>query len=123
MVYDAIVTAAHRANYRDPLRLKAGDKVTVGKRDPEWPGWIWTTAASGKSGWAPEELLAVSGTVAVARSDYEATELDTEVGEVVRVIFEMLGWAWVKNAARREGWVPLKTLRPALSNYSSAPPS
>ena len=113
MPYDAIVTSAHRAQYPEPIRLKAGDQVTVGKRDEEYPGWIWTTVASGRSGWAPEELLDVSGAEAVARVDYESTELDTSPGETVRVFFEMLEWAWVRNAAGAEGWVPLKTIRPA----------
>jgi uncharacterized protein YgiM (DUF1202 family) len=113
MPYDAIVTSAHRTQYADPIRLKAGDKVTVGKRDEEYPGWIWTTVASGKSAWAPEELLEVSGTDAVARVDYESTELNTEAGEAVRVMRETLDWAWVKNTAGAEGWVPLETLRSA----------
>jgi SH3-like domain-containing protein len=67
--------------------------------------------ASGASAWAPEELLTISGTEAVALVDYESTELNTEGGESVRVLFEMLAWAWVKNSAGREGWVPLETLQ------------
>ena len=76
-----------------------------------YDGWIWTTLASGNSGWALEELLSMSGLTAVALADYDATELTTEVGERARVIFEMLHWAWVKNSAGREGWVPMKSLR------------
>jgi uncharacterized protein YgiM (DUF1202 family) len=111
MPYAAIVTAAHRTKYPNPIRFKAGEKVRVGKRDDEYPGWIWTTVASGASAWAPEELLTISGTEAVALVDYESTELNTEGGESVRVLFEMLAWAWVKNSAGREGWVPLETLQ------------
>jgi uncharacterized protein YgiM (DUF1202 family) len=114
MSYDAIVRSAHRTQYPDAIRLQAGDRVTVGKRDEEYPGWIWTTVASGKSAWVPEGLLEVSGTdAAVARVDYESTELNTEAGEAVRVVFEMLDWAWVKNAAGAAGWVPLNTIRAA----------
>ena len=80
MPYDAIVTAAHRTQYPKPISFKAGEKVRVGKRDDEYPGWIWTTVASGDSAWAPEELLTVSGTEAVALVDYESTELNTEAG-------------------------------------------
>jgi SH3-like domain-containing protein len=69
--------------------------------------------ASGESAWAPEELLKVSGAEAVALVDYESTELNTETGQLVHVLFEMLEWAWVKNPAGREGWVPLKTIRPS----------
>lgn len=112
MPYEAIVTCAHRTQYPHPIRLKAGDKVTVGKRDDEYPGWIWTTVASGRSAWAPEEFLDVSGTEAVARVDYESTELNTTPGEAVRVIFELLDWAWIRNTAGTEGWVPLETIRP-----------
>lgn len=102
MPHDAIVTAAHRTQYPNPIRFKAGEQVIVGQRDEEYPGWIWTTLASGNSGWAPEELLSISGSRAIARADYEATELTTEVGERVRVIFAMLGWAWVKSSVDRE---------------------
>ncbi len=111
MPYDAIVAIAHRTQFTNPIHFKAGEKVLVGKRDEEYPGWIWTTLASGNSGWAPEELLSISGATAVALADYDATELPTESGERVRVIFAMLEWAWVRNSASREGWVPLKTLQ------------
>lgn len=110
MPYDAIVAIAHRTQFTSPIRFKAEEGVIVGKRDEEYPGWIWTTLASGNSGWAPEELLSISGATAVALADYDATELPTENGEPVRVIFEMLEWAWIKNATGREGWVPVKTL-------------
>jgi SH3-like domain-containing protein len=112
MPYDAIVISAHRTQYPNPIRFKAGDRVTVVKRDDEYPGWIWTTVVSGHSAWAPEELLSVSGADAVALADYESTELNTEPDECVRVMFELLEWAWVENAAGREGWVPIKTLQP-----------
>lgn len=111
MCIEASVVIAHRANYANPIRFKAGEKVIVGKRDEEYPGWIWTTLASGNSGWAPEELLSMSGASAVALADYDATELTTEAGERVRVVFEMLEWAWIRNSAGREGWVPLNTLQ------------
>ncbi len=111
MPYDAIVASAHRTQYTKPIRLRAGEKVIVGKRDEEYPGWIWTTLTSGNNGWAPEELLSISGATAVALADYDASELATESGERVRVIFEMLEWGWVRNAAGSEGWVPLKTLQ------------
>jgi SH3-like domain-containing protein len=57
-------------------------------------------------------LLDVSGTEAVARVDYESTELNTTSGETVRVIFELLDWAWIRNTAGTEGWVPVATIRP-----------
>lgn len=111
--YDAIVTAAHVTQYSDPIRFKAGDQVTLGRRDEEYPGWIWTTIAGGNSGWAPEDLLSQSGSTAIALGEYDSTELATQAGERVRVISERFDWAWVRNSAGREGWVPLRTLRHA----------
>ncbi len=83
MPYDALVVTPHHTEYLNPIRFKAGEKVSVGKRDEEYAGWIWTTLASGNSGWAPEELLSISGQSAVALADYDATELTIEAGERV----------------------------------------
>ena len=46
------MSAAHTANAdyevidRSPLLLEAGERVRTGKRDADWPGWIWVTSIS-----------------------------------------------------------------------------
>ena len=107
-----IVIRAHRSNYPNPITFASGEVVRVGRRDDEYPGWIWTTTADGNAGWAPESLLAIEpdGT-AQATGRYTARELDTNVGDVLDVLRELNGWYWVCNASGNEGWVPVETVR------------
>lgn len=110
------VKTAHQSNYPQPIAFFAGEEVRVGRRDEEFRGWIWTTVAAGNSGWAPEELLDITGPTAVAREDYLARELETVPGERLLVLRELAGWLRVRNAAGSEGWVPAHTVQPAAEN-------
>ena len=106
-----VVVEAHRSNYPNPVRFQRGDRVAIGRRDQEFPGWVWVATEAGIEGWAPEQYLDVSDDMAVARRDYQATELDTDVGEQLEQLQELNDWAWVVNDRGEEGWVPLRTLR------------
>ena len=106
----ARVIRSHVSTYPKPIGFRAGETVTVGRHDDEYPGWIWTTTADGNSGWAPEALLEIDGDAAVAKDDYTARELNTEVGDVVEVVRELNGWLWVRAARDEEGWVPAETV-------------
>jgi hypothetical protein len=56
--------------------------------------------------------LPVSSGNAVARTDYDTTELSTEVGDVLEVVAEDLisSWLWCRSRDSREGWAPIETL-------------
>ena len=41
------VTLAYEVQYPDPLRVSAGDPVSVGREDPEFPGWKWCKGPEG----------------------------------------------------------------------------
>ena len=73
-------------NYPDPIVLKAGETVAVEDRPSEWPGWIWCTAASGKSGWTPIAYLDRTGDTARALHDYSAVELAVQPGDEVTLL-------------------------------------
>jgi hypothetical protein len=51
------VIAPHKASYPDPISFSPSDRLKLGRRDDQYPGWIWTTIADGKEGWAPESLI------------------------------------------------------------------
>jgi SH3-like domain-containing protein len=82
----------------------------VGRRDDEYPGWIWTIVADGNAGWAPESLLEIDGETALTKSDYTARELNTQVGDALDVVRELTGWLWVRNERDEEGWIPAATV-------------
>jgi len=93
--------------YPDPVELVAGDRVTLGKQDSEYPGWIWATSTrTGKSGWVPEIYLKVDNDLGIAQRVYTAREIAGEEGEIVRVLEELLGWSWVEAPDGRQGWMP-----------------
>ncbi len=70
---NAYVIANWPGKHLDPLILRAGEGVTLGQRDTEWPGWIWCVNGAGQrvngwawrtnakreSGWVPERNLAL----------------------------------------------------------------
>jgi hypothetical protein len=102
---------AHKVPARPPIRLEVGERVEVGKRDEEWPAFVFVTGARG-SGWVPERHLDRDGATAVVAESYDTTELPTHEGEELELIREdrMSGWVWCRAKSGREGWVPEKTL-------------
>ena len=109
------VHTAHVIPERAPLRVAVGQEVDVGKRDDDWPEFVFVTTESG-SGWVPARHLGIEGDRGVVRTPYDTTELPTEVGDVLEVVVEdqQSGWVWCQDPNGDEGWVPLRTVSPYL---------
>ena len=85
--------------------------MLVGDRDTEYAGWTWITTEDGNSGWAPQQLLEQRDDgAAIATNDYDATELDTELGESLTLLQELNEWGYVERRNGDHGWVPMKTI-------------
>lgn len=97
-------------HYPDPIRGAAGDRLALGRRDDEYPGWVWATAADGRAGWVPESWLQVEGEHGVLRRDYTAAELPLAIGETIKGELQLNGWLWATNTAGKQGWVPFDCL-------------
>jgi hypothetical protein len=104
-------TTAHVIPERPPIQVSPGQQVQTGQRDDEWPAFVFVTTDDG-AGWVPERYLDTSRDPVVVISGYDTTELATATGEELILIKrdDPSGWAWVRNAAGREGWVPLSTV-------------
>lgn len=102
----ACVIKDWRTVYADPLTVHAGERVKLGKRDDEWPGWVWATNDAGQSGWMPERLIEAQGAAGTALRDYTAQELDVQVGDEVTLHELESGWYWATDGEGRSGWVP-----------------
>lgn len=102
------VVLAYEACYPDPLTVSAGELVHVGRRDEEWPGYVWCTTREGKAGWVPEGYLEQDGSTGRLRCDYSARELSVRPGELLTVEVEESGWLWARNPAGERGWVPAR---------------
>jgi uncharacterized protein YgiM (DUF1202 family) len=102
------VVADYRCAFPDPLILRTGDELVTSDKVTEWPGWVWCTAKTGKSGWVPESYIARTGRAAVATRDYDATELTVTAGDELEVLMEESQWLWCVNSRGENGWVPME---------------
>ena len=109
-----IATEAHVIPERPPLSLASGDVVMVGRRDSDWPAFVFVTAAEG-SGWVPSRYLSAEAGRAVVETSYDTTELATASGDLLEVVDrdDESGWLWCRSADGREGWVPTRTVEAA----------
>lgn len=110
MARQARVVLPHRAPDRPAIQVQAGERVTLGDRDTEWPQFVWTALASGLGGWAPSALFDAERGQASALQDYDTRELDVAVGDVVTLHQELAGWWWATNAGGDSGWIPARAL-------------
>jgi hypothetical protein len=106
-------TEAHMIPDRPPIQLVPGQRVRAGQHDTQWPAFVFVTTDDG-AGWVPERYLDTSCDPAVVITGYNTTELATAAGDELTLIEQddPSGWAWVRNAAGRQGWVPLRTVEP-----------
>jgi hypothetical protein len=51
------VIADYDSPYTKPFFLKKGKTVQIGRRDDEWPGWVWCRNTAGESRWVPKKTL------------------------------------------------------------------
>lgn len=96
---------------RDPLSGAAGDRLTLGRRDDEYPGWVWAIAGDGRESWAPLGWLRMEGEAGVLLRDYSAVELPLEPGMEISGELRESGWLWASTPDGRSGWVPLNCLQ------------
>ena len=106
-------TATHTIPQRPPVRVTPGQQVQVGDRDTDWPAFVFITTDDG-AGWVPERYLDTSSDPAVVVTAYDTTELATAAGQELTLLErdDPSGWALVRNAEDRKGWVPLSTVEP-----------
>ena len=100
----------YRTQYHDPIRFARGEPVQVGRRDSEWPEFLWATDAQGRSGWVHQRYLDRDSGAAKATRNYSARELDATCGERVQLLDEAGGWWWCENTDGVQGWLPTRDL-------------
>ncbi|MDH7605495.1 MAG: SH3 domain-containing protein [Melioribacter sp.] len=109
------VIKRYKSNYSDPITIKKGEKIKLGKKydGPEdWPNWLYCYKLnSSQEGWVPEQIIRKTGEYGIVEKDYTAKELDVEEGEQVDGTREINGWIWCRRDKNyEEGWVPKSNL-------------
>lgn len=107
-----VVKEAHKSNYPNPISFAKGEPLVLGSLDTKFIGWIRAITIDGNEGWAPTDYIAMnqSKTEGVAKCNYNASELDTEINESLTVISELNEWVFAINAVGEKGWIPVKTI-------------
>ncbi|MCG7551530.1 hypothetical protein [Pseudoalteromonas sp. Of7M-16] len=108
-----VVVEAHTSDFPAPFYLKQGEQVTIGKKDEEFPNWVFITTPSGEQGWAPVQYIDRSqkGSLGTLLQDYDNCEFNTTVGERLTVLFELNAWYRVVRKNQSVGWVPAHTVK------------
>ncbi len=106
------VVKEHKASYNYAIVVAEGDLVSIGREDPEMPGWFWCKDADGVEMWVPSTYIDVEGARGVFNQPYNSVELNVEVGDIVQFLGEALGWAECLDGEWRYGWVPSDKLAP-----------
>ena len=102
----AQVRHGYQIQYADPISVRAGESLTVGRVDNDFPGWRWCRAADGRQGWVPVEFLSSEEPQTTILKDYSASELQVAPGEEVTVEDARHGWLLVRNVKGECGWIP-----------------
>ena len=102
----------YKVQYADPLQVVAGETVTVGREDNEFPGWKWCKASDGCEGWIPVEMLSHEKGKTTVLRDYSARELAVQRGDEVVVQDARHGWLLVRNKKGKRGWIPASHTEP-----------
>jgi hypothetical protein len=107
-----IVVEPHVATYAQAIHATAGETVTVGPEDIDFPGWVWCISTSGVSSWVPKAFLEIEGESGKLLREYHAGELTVAVGERLSVVEEESGWYLCETESNQRGWVPIENVRP-----------
>jgi hypothetical protein len=105
------VINSHTPSTREVLELRAGDTVTVGARDEQWPQWLWCTNERG-AGWVPDTFLDIHDNLATAKRAYTTRELKVSADDNVEVLERHGGRAYVRLPDGDLGWIPERCLLP-----------
>ena len=108
------VTASRPRDHIVTIHVSAGEAIRVGHRNQTYPAFVWCAAENGGHGWVPEEYLeTIAEQEAVARRDYDASQLTVVEGDTLETLESVDAWALCRDASGSEGWVPAGILTPA----------
>lgn len=95
------VLTAWRATYTPALHITAGQRVTPGRIDDEYPGWQWVVDTDGLGGWIPAAILKGDRIT----TPFDTTELTVAPSDVLTPLDHRLGWTRCQTQDGQTGWV------------------
>jgi hypothetical protein len=110
-----IVIKDRKSEIYNAIKLKKNDIVKCLEESDEngdWAGWIYCKSLEGE-GWVPKQIIQKKGNEGMILEDYDATEFDLVVGEILISEKELNGWIYgmKKNEKEKYAWAPLNHIQ------------
>ena len=112
----------YRSPFPDPLIARKGTRLRLHQRSDEEPGWVYGNSPDDKEGWVPRKWLHIEGSRGTLLRDYDATELNLEVGDELEVTLALDGWYFARDKEGRVGWIPARAVRILEQGQPGDPP-
>lgn len=109
------VVEEHKSNNSNPIKIKRGETVKLGRESVEedgWSNWIYCYSLDSNTlGWTPVQIIQIENEYGIVLNDYSAKELDVNKGDIVDSEFELNGWLWCGRLNDSEsGWLPKENI-------------
>jgi len=105
------VTTSRARDHIENIRFRAGDDLVVGRRNQQYPEFVWCATEDGHAGWVPELRIQMTDPgEAVATGDYHAAQLTVVRDELLELLESTASWCRCRNRNGGEGWVPAAIL-------------
>ena len=111
--HPAVVEAVtfYRTPFPNPLIASQGTALHLKRHADEQPGWAYAVSPDEKEGFVPRSWLRTEGNKAILKRDYDATELNLEVGDQLEVTLVLDGWYLARRPDGEKGWIPERAVR------------
>jgi hypothetical protein len=94
------------------LVVANGTRLHYERRITEWKDWLWCITEDGKSAaWVPEAWVTIDSEYCTLLRDYNSTELDVTIDDILEGDLIESGWLWARNDRGEEGWVPVACIK------------
>lgn len=105
------VIEEHKSNNSNPINVKKGEKVKLGRISSEadgWCNWVYCfSLGSDTEGWIPEQMVKVENEYGILLNDYSAKELEVNKNNIIDGDIEFNGWLWCSKLNETTfGWIP-----------------
>lgn len=106
-----LVIKRRGTEYPNPVKVLKDEIVECleeSNENGEWRGWILCKTINNE-GWIPRQIIARNNGKGTILEDYDATEFDLEVGEILVEEKTLNGWIWgyKEGEPQKKGWAPL----------------
>lgn len=110
-----IVVMERKSEAPKPIHLAKNEIVECieeSNENGDWSGWIYCKGVN-KEGWVPKQIIEKTSNKGKILEDYDATEFDLKIGEVITSEKTLNGWIYgTKNKnSEVKAWAPLNHLQ------------